>query len=128
MRAVQAVFGRGADVAARLLDRRAEGLEALDVLVDGADAEVAAAGHGDLRAAEAAELRADEVRRSADAPHKLLRGDRIADVAAIDLHHRRAEAADARTHAVQDVQQQVHVGNIRQVFDPARAAHEQRSR
>ena len=58
----QTVFGRsGADEAVLQLHLRADGLEALDVLVDRPRAEVTAAGQRHAGVAEAAELRADQV-------------------------------------------------------------------
>ena len=93
-----ALGGVTGDIAAALLHHGAHGLEALDVLVDGADAEVAAAGHGVAGVAEAAQLGAQEVVRRADAPHQVDgRGD-VPGVGAVDLQGVAAEAADLRAH------------------------------
>ena len=62
MSALQTALRRvRADIAAELLDACAHCLKALDVLVDGADAEVAAAGHCHARVTESAELGSDEI-------------------------------------------------------------------
>ena len=123
-----ALRGVGADIAAGLLDHGAHGLKALDMLVDGADAEVAAAGHGDVGVAEAAKLRADQVVRRADAAHELDGCGGVAGAGAVDLQRVAAVAVDLRAHIAQDLQQQTHIGDIRNVFDPARARDEQRRR
>ena len=99
MAALEAAIGRiCADIAAQLLDARAHRLKALDVLVDGAHAEVAAAGHGDARVAEAAKFGADEIVGSADAAHKIDGCRSVAHVRAVDLERVPAEAADVRAH------------------------------
>jgi hypothetical protein len=127
MAAGQTALGRvGADIAAGLLDGGAHGLEALDVLVDGADAEVAAARHGDACVAEAAQLRADEVIGRANAAHELDGSRDVADVAAVDLDRVAAQAADDRAHVAQDLEKQAHIGNIGYIFNPAGAVHQQR--
>ena len=56
------------------IDSRAEGRHALYMLVYRAHAEVAAAGHSRLGAAEAAKHSADEVIRRPYLAHKLIRG------------------------------------------------------
>ena len=104
-----ALRGVGADIAAGLLDHGAHGLEALDVLVDGADAEVAAARHGDMGMAEAAKLCADEIIRRADTADKLDGRGRVAGTGAVDLERVAAVAPDLRAHIAQDLQQQTNV-------------------
>ena len=104
-----ALRGVGADIAAGLLDHGAHGLEALDVLVDGADAEVAAARHGDMGMAEAAKLCADEIIRRADTADKLDGRGRVAGAGAVDLERVAAVAPDLRAHIAQDLQQQTNV-------------------
>ena len=99
MAALEAAIGRiCADIAAQLLDARAHRLKALDVLVDGTHAEIAAAGHGDARVAKASELCADEIVGSADAAHKIDGCRSVAHVRAVDLERVPAEAADVRAH------------------------------
>ena len=99
MAALEAAFGCvRADIAAQLLHARAHRFKALDVLVDGAHAEIAAAGHGNARVAEAAEFGADEIVGSADAAHKIDGCRSVAHVRAVDLERVPAEAADVRAH------------------------------
>ena len=59
-------------------------------------AKVAAAGHGDLRLAEAAEQRANEIVGGADLVGKLLRDLRGGNVAAVDLDAAAVEKTDIR--------------------------------
>ena len=117
-----------ADIAAALLDHRAHCLEALDVLIDGADAEVAAARHRDVRMTEPTELHADEIIRRADAAHQLDRRRGVAHMAAIDLKGVAGKTLDLRAHVAEDLQQEPDIGNIRDIFDVAHAVYKQRCR
>ena len=123
-----ALRGVGADIAAGLLDHGTHGLEALDMLVNGADTEVAAARHGNMGMTKAAKLCADEVIRRTDASDEFDGSSCVACTGAVDLECVAAVAADLRAHIAQNLQQQTHIGDIRNVFDPARARDEQRRR
>ena len=105
---------------------RAQRLPALDVLVDGAGAEVAAARHGDLRPAEAAQQRADEVVAGANLPRLRKGRARLAHLAAIELPRRGPDPVHLRTHTQQDINQVVDVGNIGDVFNAALSLNQQR--
>ena len=83
---------------------------------------------GSRQVAEAAKLRADQVVRRADAAHELDGCGGVAGAGAVDLQRVAAVAVDLRAHIAQDLQQQTHIGDIRNVFDPARARDEQRRR
>ena len=85
-RAVQlAVYGLGVHKAAGHVHVRAQGGHALDVLVYRPHAEVAAAGHGGLGRAEAAEHSAYEVIARAYLAHEVVGRVRIAHVRAVDV-------------------------------------------
>ena len=120
--------GLRADVAVLELDLGADGLKALDVLIDGTGSEVAAAGKRDLRVAEAAKLGADQIVGRADAANQITRRDGIADVGAVDFNGVGAHAADLRAHLVENLQKQTDIRYIRDVFDAAHAPDQQRSR
>ena len=110
------------------VDRSAQCCHALDVLLDRTNAEIAAAGKGDLRMAETAELRADQVIGSTDAADQLDRRDGIAHVRAVHLDHVCRQVADRRAHLVKDLEQKADIGNIGDVFNAAIALYEQRCR
>ena len=95
------------------------------MLVDGARAEVAAAGKGDSGVTEAAKLRADEIIGGADAAHEGVGGLAVLDVDAGDLQRVGTQTADLRTHVVQNLQQQMHVGDVGDVFNTAGAVDKQ---
>ena len=115
----------GVDKAALHHHLGAQGGKALDVLVDGADAEVAAAGHGHFSLAEAAQQRADEIIGGADLAGQVIAGAGGTDVAAIDLHRVAVDGADGSAQLLQDLQAQRHIGDLGDVFDPAGAVHQQ---
>ena len=74
VRALQAV-GAGFDVSVLVADLRAHGFKALDVQIDGARADGAAAGHRDARDAHAGDQRSEHQRRGAHGLHDfVLRG------------------------------------------------------
>ena len=80
-----AILGGGVDEAALHGHLRAHGGEALDVLVDGADAEVAAAGHGHGGLTEAAQQRAQQVIAGADTAGQVVGRAGAVDGVAVDL-------------------------------------------
>ena len=104
-----ALRGVGADIAAGLLDHGTHGLEALDMLVNGADTEVAAARHGNMGMTKAAKLCADEVIRRTDASDEFDGSSCVACTGAVDLECVAAVAADLRAHIAQNLQQQPHI-------------------
>ena len=86
-RAVEtAVPGVGIDKAVFHVHIGAQGGHALDVLVDGAHAEVAAAGHGGLGAAETAQHGADQIIGGPDLPHQIIRGVLIPHIGAVNFN------------------------------------------
>ena len=72
----------------------AERRHALDVLFDGANAEIAAAGHGRLGLAEAPEHRADQIIGGADLSGEIVRSVDAARRGAVDLDRRAVDESD----------------------------------
>ena len=113
--------GGGLNEAAFHRDLGPHGGEALDVLVDGADAEVTAAGHGNRGLAKAAQQRADEIIRGADLPGKLVGGVGAADGVTVHLYRVTVQHPDAGTKLFQNGEQQRYIADLRNVFDAAGA-------
>ena len=116
-----AVGGVGIDKAVSDLDIGAEGGHALDMLVDGTDAEVAAAGHGGLCAAEAAEHCADKVIRRPDLAHEVVGGVLIAHLSAVYLNGGLVDIADLRAKLGENGQQHIGIAYLRHVLYTADA-------
>ena len=70
-------------------------------------------------------MRADEIIGGADAAHQRVGGLGIAHICAAELQRVRTQAADLCAHAVQNLQQEPDIGDIRHVFDAAGAVYEQ---
>ena len=119
------VGGPGVDIAAPHVHVGPHGHKALDVLVDGPAAEITAAGRGDFRRAEAAQQGADQVVGGADLSGQLLRHPGVADVGAIHIHRGAVDGAHIGPQLLQDVEQQRHVADLRQVFNAAHPVHQQ---
>ena len=124
--ALEAAGLRGSvDEAALHHDLGAKRGKALHVLVDGAHPEVAAAGHGDLRLAEAAQERTNQIIGGPHLPGQLIGGSGGADAAGVDLHCMAVDDADAGTQMLQNLQGQRHIGDLGDIFDPADPVHQQ---
>ena len=96
--------------------RAAQRLKALDVLVNGAHAEIAAAGKRHNGLGAAAEQSADIVVRAAHFAAQLARHHVRVDGGRVDLHGILAEPAHSRTHLGQDACTELHIGNVRYVL------------
>ena len=119
--------GGGPDEAALHRHVGPQGVEALDMLVDGPDAaEVAAPRQGYLRLAEAAQQSADKVGGGPDAPGQVIGGAGGVNMAAVHLHGVAVQAADPRAQLLQNAEAQRHVGNLGDVFNAADPVHQQR--
>ena len=100
-----------------------QGQEALDVLVDGPGGKVAPAGQSHVGLAEAAQQRTHQVIAGPHFPHQCrIRAGR-ADRGAVDGHNG-AFLRDLRPHIFQNIQKNMHIGNIRHVLDAALAVHQ----
>ena len=120
-----AVLGGGVDEAALHGDVSSHGGEALDVLVDGADTEVAAAGHGHSRLSEAAQQSAQQVVAGADAAGQIVGRAGTVDGVAVDLHRVTVQHADVGAQLLQNGEEQGHIADLGNVFDAADTVHQQ---
>ena len=106
----------------------AERGHALDMLVNGTHAEVAAAGHRGLCAAETAEHCADEIIRCADLAHEIIRGILKMHIRAVDLNSRSVYIPDICTEIGQNSKQHVGIAYLRQILYAADAVYHERCR
>src|SRR5699024_8421115 len=101
-----------------------QGPEALQVLVDGTGAaEVAAAGEGHIRQAEPAQQSPQHVVGRPAAAGGLVGNPAVAELGGVDLHGVEVDITHIRAQILQNPQQQLHVADLGNVFDPAGAAH-----
>ena len=94
-----------------------QGTEHLEVLVDGAGAQVAAAGHGHLRPAKAGQQSAQEVVAGTHLTGQIVRHVGAGQMGGVDLVGVAVEHLDLRAQGAQDLQAHRHVTDIRQIFD-----------
>ena len=120
-----AVFGGGVDKAALHGHLGAHGGEALDMLVNGADAEVAAAGHGHGGLTEAAQQSAQQVIAGADTAGQIIGRAGAVDGVTVDLHRVAVQDADAGAQLLQNGEEQGHVADLGDVLNAAGAVHQQ---
>ena len=93
--------------------------KALEVLVDRTHAEVTAAGQSDLRVMESSQERAQQIIGRAHAAHRVMGRLPCVDGSGIDIQSVLIDAAHHRAHILQDIRDQRHVGDVRDVFDTA---------
>ena len=110
------------------IDLRAEGVHALDVLVDRPDAEVAAARHRRAGHAEPAEHRADKIIRRADLAHTVIVRAHPCGVRRVDLHGGTVDPFDPCAERFKNEQQRLGVADLGKVFDAAFAVYHERRR
>ena len=110
------------------IDLRAEGVHALDVLVDRPDAEVAAARHRRAGNAKPAEHRADKIVRRADLAHAVIVRAHPGGVRRVDLHGGAVDLLDLRAERFEDEQQRLGIADLGQVFNAAFAVYHERRR
>ena len=97
------------------------------MLVNGAyAAEIAAAGHGNLRAAETAQQRADQIIGCAQLVRQILGNMRGMDIRAVNFHIRGVQEAYIRAEPIQNLQQHRHIRNLRNVLNTHNAVHQKR--
>ena len=120
-----AIFGGGVDKAALHGHLGTHGGEALDMLVDGADAEVAAAGHGHGGLPKPAQQRAQQVVAGPDAAGQIVGRAGAVDGMAVDFHRVTVQYADAGAQLLQNGEEQGHVADLGDVLDAADAVHQQ---
>ena len=118
--AVEGAFGTALDDSA--VDKivlRAHQRKALEVLIDGTNAEVTATGKGDLGVMKTSEQRAQKVVGRTHAAH--IFADRLtgADGSGVDIKRVLIDAAHHRAHILEDRRDQGNVGDIRYILDAA---------
>ena len=91
--------------------------EHLEVLVDGAGAQIAAAGHGHLCLAKAGEQCTQEVVAGTHLAGQIVRDVGAVQVGGVDLVGIAVQHLDAGTQGAQDLQADCHITDVRQVFD-----------
>ena len=96
-------LGLGMDEAAPHVHVGPHGHKALDVLVNGAAAEVAAARRRHLRRAEPPQQSADEIVGGADFPRQLVRHPGIADMGAVNVHRGAVDGADISPQLLKNI-------------------------
>ena len=87
------------------------------MLVDGAGAQIAAAGHGHLCLAKAGEQRTQEVVAGTHLAGQIVRDVGAVQVGGVDLVGIAVQHLDAGTQGAQDLQADCHITDVRQVFD-----------
>ena len=128
-RAVELTVSRGGiHKAVADVNIRAQSGHALDMLVYRTDAEVAAAGHGGLRGAEAAEHCADKIVRSSYLAHEVIRRVAVMDVRAVYFYGGFIYKADFRAEVGQDRQKHIRVAYLGEVLYTAHAVNHQSRR
>ena len=100
---MQPVWRFRLQIAAVHVDLRAQGAEAFDMLVNRSDAEIAAAGTSDICAAEAPQLGAHDIIRTAHFSDKIVRGRTAPHMTGIDRDGVFIQPLYSRPHALQDL-------------------------
>ena len=85
--------------------------------IDRAHTEVAAAGHGDFRAVESAEQRADEIIRSAQMLRHIVRHDVGVDSLCVDLERALAQALYACAELFENFCHIINIADVGNVFN-----------
>ena len=101
--------------------------EHLEVLVDGAGAEVAAAGHGHLCLAEPGQQRTEEVIAGAHLAGQVIRDVGAGQVGGVDLVGVLVQHPHLRAQHAQDLQAHRHIADVRQILDDADVCCQDRS-
>ena len=99
--------------------------EALDMLVDGAAAQVAAAGEGHLRPAEAAQQSAHQIVAGTNPAGQLVWDLPVADVGAVNVHRGAVDGADICPQLLKDLEDQRHIADLGDIFNTAHPVHQQ---
>ena len=119
------VPGLGAHIALLHLHLGPQGGKALQVLVDGAAAEVAPAGQGHFRLAEPAQHGPQKVIAGPQLPPLVIGHRLAAHTGAVHLHSGAVDHPHLAAQLLQNVQQQIYIANLGDIFNAARALHQQ---
>ena len=109
----------------RLVHIGSQGKEALDMLVDGPGSKITAAGQGHMGLSEPAQQRPHQVVAGPHLPHQVGVGLAAMDLGAVNFHHMLFRHLDPGAHPLQNIQEDTHIGYIRNIFDPALPAYQQ---
>ena len=121
-------LGRCNDIAADNLHISAHDVEALDVLVNGTNTEIAATGHGNRCLAKPAQQRAHQIVGSTDLTGQLM-GDRAGvDAGAVQLKRGSVYHPNRCAHSGQNVEIKLNIRHIRNIFNPADPVYQQSRR
>ncbi len=117
----------GIDVAVIEVDRGAHGLQALDVLVDGAQSDRTATGKRHARLAAASEQRTERQDRRAHRLHELVGRERPVDARSIEHDGARLRRVERNAHLRKERLHRAHVVQARHVGERQGLGREQRS-
>ena len=117
-------FRRGVNKAALYHHLGAQGGKAFDVLINGAHAEVASAGHGDFRLTKAAQQGTDQVVGGTDFAGQFIAGPGRVDMTGVNFHSMAVDGANVSPQLFQNAQTERHIGNLRNVFNAANPVHQ----
>ncbi len=120
-----ALLCRGTDQAAPNVHIGAHGGKAFDMLVNGAVAQVAAAGWGHLGAAEPGEEDADEIVAGANLPGRFIRDGLVSHMRAIDVHRGAVHRPHVGAQILEDVEHQGHIADLGKILNAADPVHQQ---
>ncbi len=91
------------------------------MLIDGADPEIASARHGDNRMGKAAQKRAEKIVGAPDMACQFVRRHIGMDGSWVDFQRGLVDVPDLCPHIVQNSGNRGHIRNVRDIFDPADA-------
>ena len=101
--------------------------KALNVLVDGPRAQIAAAGQRHLGPAEAAQQSAHQIIAGADLAGQLVRHLTVADIGAVDVHGGAVDGAHIRPQIPKDLEDPRDIADLGNILDTADALYQQGS-
>ena len=115
----------GIDQAVSDLHLGPHGYKALDMLVDGPSAQIAASGQGHFRPAEAAQKGAHQIVAGADPAGQLIGHLAVADMGAVHVHRGPVHRLHVGAQLPQNLEDQRNVADLRNVFNAADPVHHQ---
>ena len=98
------------------------------MLVNGPPAQVAPAGQGDFRPAEAAEQCAHQVVAGSNFSGQFVGNLAVADVGTVNLYGGAVDSADTRPQFLEDLENHGHIADLRNIFNAAYSIHQQGGR
>ena len=126
--AMELCLGGRNDIAADDLYVSAHDVKALDVLVDGTDAEIAAAGHGNRCLAEPTQQCAHQIIGRTDLTGKLMGHGAGVDAGAVQFKGGPVNHPNRSAHPGQNIEIKLNIRHIRDVLDSANTVYQQSRR